>query len=231
MKTTILRAVLLLSLYITAGRVAAQTVTADTAQDQRLAQRVATQICDDLKLENQKKSLQTLSPDQAKQLFVRLFTKAALDNEEVIAQITAAGPNSREYGEQLGRRVGAVMLRDCPISHPLLVRLGGEKLSEQQPISPEEAKVLKPVATAMCRDLQPRIAELKKLSAEQRREALTQAFQKNLKASAQELSKYYGADVFLDTERMKAIGMKLSALMAPDCPEAVVLFAEFAPKK
>ncbi|GAB2773222.1 hypothetical protein GCM10027175_08700 [Hymenobacter latericoloratus] len=217
-------------MYITAGRVAAQTA-ADTAQDRRLAQRVATQICEDLKLEDQKKSLQTLSSDQAKQLFVRLFTKVALGDEEIIAQITAAGPNSRAYGEQLGRKVGAVMLRDCPVSHPLLLRLGGEQLSKQQPISPEEAKVLKPVATAMCRDLQPRVAELKKLPTEKRREALTQAFQKNLKASAQELTKYYGADVFLDAERMKSIGMKLSALMAPDCPEAVVLFTEFAPKK
>ncbi|MDU0369787.1 hypothetical protein ACFPAF_05225 [Hymenobacter endophyticus] len=209
----------------------AQTSSADSVAEKQLVQRVANQVCAELIKEDKKKSVATLSQAETKQLFVRLFTRVASTDDELIAKITEMGPAASTYGEQLGRQVGVVMLKDCPASRPMFMRLGGAELSERQPLAAAEIKVLKPIASAMCRDLQPRIAALQKLSPEERMKALTQAFEKNLKTSAKEISQQYGAEIFLDGERMKELGTKISLQMATECPDVLLLFAEFAPKK
>lgn len=231
MKNYILRVVLLLSLCSTAFRGLAQSTPADSVAEQRLVQRVAAQMCTELTKENQKKSIQNLSETEAQQLFVRLFVRVATNDKELAAKVKAAGPNAEAYGQQLGRKVGLVMIAQCPVSQSLLMRLGSAQLSKQQPLGPEEAAVLKPIASAICRDLQPRVAELKKMSVEQRMQELTKSFEKNLKASAKEIAQQYGADIFLDETRMKELGSKISIQMASECPEVVVLFAELATKK
>jgi hypothetical protein len=231
MKLAIIRVVLLLSLCSTALQGRAQSAPADSVAEKRLVQRISAQMCTELTRENQKKPIQNLSEAEAQQLFARLFVKVATTDKEMTAKIMAAGPNAEAYGQQFGRKVGRVMVVECPISQPLLMRLGSAHLSKQQPLPPEEATVLKPIAAAMCRDLQPRVAELKKMPPAQRMQELTQVFEKNLKASAEEIAQQYGADVFLDAERMKALGTKISIQMAAECPEAVALFADFAAPK
>lgn len=226
MKTTILRVVLLLSFCTTSLLSQAQTALADSLAEQKLINLVSADICRQLEQENKKNSLSTISQEEAKQLFVRVFTRTATENKEIMQKFESMGPEAGAYGEKLGRRVAFVLIKECPVSHPLMMRLGGEEVNKQQALKPEEIAVLKPIATAMCRDMQPRVAELKKMTPEQRMQELTQAFQKNLKPHAKEISRLYGADVFLDTDRMKALGTKISLQMATQCPEVILLFAD-----
>jgi ABC-type transporter MlaC component len=226
MKTTILRVLLLLGFCTTALLSRAQTTAADSLAERKLIQSLSTDMCQQLEQENKKKPLRDISQAEAQQLFVRIFTKSVSDDEALMQKFEALGPGARAYGEKLGRGVGITLLQECPVSQPLLMRLGGEQANKEQALQPKEVAVLKPIATAMCRDLQPRVAELKKMTPEQRLQELTQAFQKNLKPFAKEITQFYGADVFLDPERMKALGTKISFQMAGQCPEVVLLFAD-----
>ncbi|SNR52598.1 hypothetical protein [Hymenobacter mucosus] len=226
MKILILRVVLLLALCTTALLSQAQTAPADSVAEQKLVQAVSADMCRQLELESKKRSLDNLSQEEAQQLFVRLFTKTATDNKELMRKIIAMGPAAQTYGQQLGRRVGIVMMQECPVSQPLFMRLGSAQVSKQQEVKPEEVAILKPIATAMCQDLQPRTAELKKMTLEQRTQELIQAFQRNLKPYAKEISQLYGADIFLDQKRMETIGTKISLQMASQCPEVILLFAD-----
>lgn len=226
MKTPILRVVLLLSFCTASLLSQAQTTPADSVAEQKLINLVSADLCRQLEQENKKNSLSTISQEDAKQLFVRIFTKTATSNKELMRKFEAMGPEAGAYGEQLGRRVAFVLIKECPVSQPLMMRLGGAEVNKQQALAPEEVAVLKPIATAMCRDLQPRVPELKKMTPEQRMQELTQAFQKNLKPYAKEISQFYGADVFLDSERMKSLGTKISLQMATQCPEVLLLFAD-----
>jgi hypothetical protein len=187
---------------------------------------VSADLCQQLEQENKKNSLSTISQEDAKQLFVRIFTKTATSNKELMRKFESMGPEAGAYGEKLGRKVALVLIKECPVSQPLMMRLGGAEVNKQQALKPEEIAVLKPIATAMCRDLQPRVAELKNMTLEQRMQELTQAFQKNLKPYAKDISQFYGADVFLDQEGMKALGTKISLQMATQCPEVLLLFTD-----
>ncbi|RFP66850.1 hypothetical protein D0N36_01830 [Hymenobacter lapidiphilus] len=201
---------------------------ADSVTQQRLVQQVSADMCRRLELENQKSALTNLSKAEAEQLFSRLFLQAAASNDELATFLTKIGEQgAREQGEQLGRRVGLVMMRECPVGQQLFMRLGGEQVSQQQGMRPEETTLLQPIATAMCRDLTPRVAELRKLPLPKRMSILTEVLSKNLKPYAKQLGQLYGADIFLNKEGMEKLGAKIAALMAPKCPEVLVLFTDF----
>ncbi|MBC6611081.1 hypothetical protein H8B15_09110 [Hymenobacter sp. BT507] len=176
--------------------------------------------------ENAKKPLAQLTKEDAQQLFVRLFTSSVTNNPTLLNKLEGMGSDARDYGEKLGKQVAIVLIRDCPAGQALLMKLGGDEVSRQQAVSDKEVQVLRPIAAVMCQDMQPRIAEMKKMSAAQRLEVLSQLFEKNLKPHAAELSELYGADVFLDSQRMKTVGIKIAAQMSSQCSDALMLFVD-----
>ncbi|SDY16518.1 hypothetical protein [Hymenobacter psychrophilus] len=200
---------------------------ADSATERRLIQQASADICQQLKLENQKNPLARLSQTEAEQLFGRLFLQAATRNAELAALLTSIGERrARAEGEQLGRRVGLLLMQECPMGQQLFMRLGGEQLNQQLGLRPEETKLLQPLAAAMCRDLSPRVTEMQQLAPAQRMALVTQALGSTMKPRAKQLNKFYGTSVFLDGE-IEKLGSKIFALMAPQCPEVLILFADF----
>ncbi|WP_215137851.1 hypothetical protein [Hymenobacter sp. ISL-91] len=230
MKNTIRRVIVLFAFVVAPLFGRAQTTSpaaTDSLTQQRLIQQVSADMCRRLEVENQKNPLTKLSKAEAEQLFSRLFLQAAASNDELATFLTTIGEQgAREQGEQLGRKVGLLMMRECPVGQQLFMRLGGEQVNQQQGVKPEETKLLQPIATAMCRDLTPRVAELRKLPLAKRMETLTEVLSKNLKPHAKQLSQLYGADIFLNKEGMEKLGVKIAALMAPQCPEVLVLFTD-----
>lgn len=230
MKTAILRIALLLILGITALASRAQTAP-DTLAEQKLIRVVGADICRQLEAEDKKTPLSRLTKEEAQQLFVRLTMLSAANNPEFMALLTSGdGANeARLKGEDFGRKVAMWLLGECAISQALFMRMGAEQAqtSQSTPLRPEEAKALRPVADAICRDLQPRVAMIKKLSSAERMQVVTQSFEKHLKTHAAQISKVFGADVFQDEVRMRDMGTKVGIQMASECPDAVLLFADF----
>lgn len=231
MKFSILRVVLLLALCSTALRGWAQTTAVDSLTERRMVQRMSSSLCTSLTAENRKKPINTMSQEAAKELFTRLFTQVATTDSELIAILEQHDTDASSYGEQLGRKVAFALMKNCPAGQILLLRLGNAETQQLDPITPTEANVLQPVATAMCTDLQPRLAELRAMTPERRQQLLVETFQKHLKAAATPIANQYGADIFMDTERMRQLGIKIGVLMAPACPDVIVLFGELARKK
>lgn len=229
MKNTI-RQVILLFIFVAAafqGRAQTATTPAADEAEQQLVQQISADMCRRLETENQKQPLDKLSKTEAEQLFARIFLQSASSNDQLAALLVSMGnEGAREKGQQLGRQVGVVLMRECQVGRLLLMRLGSEQLSQQQALRPEETKVLQPIAAAMCRDLQPRVAELNKLPLAQRMPTLTQTFEKVLTPYAKQLNQLYGSDIFLNSAGMEQLGIKISTLMAPQCPEVVLLFAD-----
>lgn len=230
MKNTIRQAFILFIFVASALCSAAQNTrpaAADSVTEQRLIEQASADICQQLEQENQKNPLARLSKAEAEQLFGRLFLQAATSNAELAALLTSIGERgAREEGEQLGRRVGLLLMRDCPLGQQLFMRLGGEQLNQQLGLRPEETRLLQPIAAAMCRDLSPRITEMQQLTPTQRMALVTEALGSKMQPHARQLNKFYGANVLREGEIQK-LGSKIFALMAPQCPEVLILFADF----
>lgn len=236
MKIFILHVVLLISLCSTTLTGHAQTAP-DSLAEQKTIRLAGADICRQLEAEDKKKPLSKLSKDEAQQLFTRLTMISAANNPDFMTLLTSNGGEGtrdaiRARGEEIGRQIAMWLLVNCPVGQQLFIRLGAEQLNQPQPVPlrPEEEKALRPIASALCRDLQPRVGTIKALSTDERQQVVTQAFEKHLKAHATQLKKVFGADIFENQDRMRDMGTKVGLQMATECPEAVMLFSDFNKK-
>jgi|GEM_PF-6068504 len=220
--------VLLVSLSGAATVARAQAVLPDSVAEKRMISSIGAAMCRELETENAKKPLANLSADESRKLFTRLIMTHAMANEELMGLFTSQPENAQKYGEAMGRKVTFWLVRECPVSQPLLMRVGMQEVAKKQPLTTQEQKFLAPIVSDVCRGLeaQQKKQDLKKLSAEQRNGLLQTTLKTVMKAHAKEIAAQYGTDIFLDEERMHAFGVKVGVQMANDCPGVLLLLSD-----
>ncbi|GGF01245.1 hypothetical protein [Hymenobacter cavernae] len=203
---------------------AADTATAiDTTGEHSMIKNISADMCRQLEAENKKSPLTKLSQDEAIQLFTRLMLASAANNPTFTRLIVAHKSDARSYGEQLGKNVATLMVSECPVSLPLFMKLGAQQMREKHSMSEQEIKLLTPIASAVCQNLEDRQKkqDLATLSAQERIQLLGETMQQAMKPYAKELSQFYGPDIFLDNKRMEEVGSKLAIQMAEHCPASL----------
>lgn len=206
----------------------AQTAPADSLAEKKMISTVGADMCRQLEQENAKKALNTLSADDAKQLFVRLMMSSASSSPELMSRITSDPANAQAYGEQVGRKIGIWLLKECPVSQPLFVRLAADKAGQQPAASPEEAKLVNTLSGEFCTAITPRLKELKGLSSEKRLKVVSTQLESSFKAHAKEIQQVYGANAMNDSASLRALGTKVGTQSAQQCPSIMAVFADVA---
>lgn len=225
MKKQFLLLLLLVGLCTTASTSYAQTAAPDTLGDQKMIKALAADMCRQLEQENKKKPLGNLSQAEAQQLFARLFTQSVTADKKLMARVVDMGSEARNYGEQIGRRVGMLLLQDCPVSQPLLLRLGeGQTPATPQAATPEETKLVNTLSTEFCSAITPRLKELKSLSSEKRLGMISGQLETSFKAHSKEIEQVYGPNAMSDMEKLRALGTKVGAQSAQQCPTIMAVF-------
>ncbi|UOQ72971.1 hypothetical protein [Hymenobacter cellulosilyticus] len=228
MQKLIVTLILFVSLCTVGQRAQAQTTAlSDSLTEKKIIQTVGADMCRQLTAENAKQPLENLTAQEAQQLFVRLIMSSASTSPELVTALTSNPAGANKYGEILGKKIGLWLLKECPITQPLFMKMGAQEISKKQPIPAAEAKILQPMAVEVCHDLEARQKkqDLNALTPEKRSEVLQEVVQKSMKAHAKELTQQYGADIFLDSERMRAVGTKLGLQMGTQCPNILMMLA------
>ncbi|WP_139252284.1 hypothetical protein [Hymenobacter psychrotolerans] len=227
MKTQFLSLLFFVSLFGTALTSHAQTAAPDTVGEHKMLKMLAVDMCRQLEQENKKKPLSGLTQADAQQVFVRVFTQAVTSDKQLMDRVGGMGSEARAYGEQMGRRVVLLLLQDCPVSHPLLMRLGESQTpAAAAATTPEEAKLVNTLSAEFCSAMTPRIKELKGLSSEKRLPVVSGQLEISFKAHSKEIQQLYGANAMNDSGKLRALGTKVGAQSAQQCPSIMLLFVE-----
>lgn len=193
---------------------------------------MATAICQDLEKENKTKPFDKLDKAQATSLFqavmVRTFTARQAQAEKVMK---ANKMESQEAMQDFGKRVALRLAGECPTAMSLFVKLSGADASVNSAdlaISEAERPLLESITAGTCTGLTASNAKqpLSGMSKADRTALMQQTMQGVMKEHAKELSAQYGPEVFFDTERLRALGMKVASLMATKCPSILTALSE-----
>ncbi|OUJ76029.1 hypothetical protein [Hymenobacter crusticola] len=206
---------------------AAQTTAADTTGEHRMIQDISADLCRQIEEESKKAPLTNLSQEEATQLFARLMLVSAGNNATFTKLILTHKSDANAYGGQLGKRIAFRMVKECPASVPLFMKVGYQELRKQHPMSEQEVKVLTPVAAGVCQGIEARQKkqDLAAMSAQERMQVVEEVMQAAMKPHAKALSQLYGADLFLDQKKMEQVGVKIAVLMGDQCPAILTFFA------
>ncbi|SET91725.1 hypothetical protein [Hymenobacter actinosclerus] len=223
----------LVALCLPAFRGTAQAVSpTDSLAESKIVASIGADICRQLVAENRKRPLDALSQEDTKQLFIRLMLVSLAGNPELMKRIAADPDQAQSSGEVMGRKVGLWLFRECPVSRPMIMRLGAQQLTKDQAVSnPAEEAVLTPMATQMCGDMEQRVKMKgqKTFTLAQNQALFQSALTPYMLDHMEEMKAVYGEDIFEDQEKLRALGIKLALKMSEKCPEIMVLLSD--PKK
>jgi len=205
------------------------TVAADTLKGQKhFVQQVSQTVCTKLAEEDKKQPLSKLSPADAQALLAEVLQSSMQEHIDEMSTLMSVNKVSkpRKLGEAVGREVVMQMVKDCPISQPLLMSVGMAQLKNLPGITPEEKPVLTTVATEICQRLEAENtkAPLADRSAAERKQVVEAAMQGSVLKHMEALSNYYGFKAISNRAHMEDVGRKIAILMSDQCPSYITQF-------
>jgi hypothetical protein len=226
LSTLILSAFLLI---LMGGQAYGTAMVADTLKGQkRFVQHVSQTVCIKLAEEDKKAPLSKLSPAEAQSLFTTVIESSMQDHIDEMSALMADNKVSkpRKFGEIVGRDVVLQMVKDCPISQPLLMSIGMAQLKNMPTIAAEEKPTLTIVATEICQrlDAENTKSSLAGRSVAERQQVVETAMQGAILKHLETLSNYYGIKTISNKAQMEIIGKKIAILMADQCPNYLTQF-------
>lgn len=219
-----LSTLVLSSLLILVGEHAFGTaMAADTLKGQkRFVQRISQTVCTKLTEEEKKSPLSKLSPAEAQALFSDVLQSSMQDHIDEMSAIMTANNVSkpRKFGEVVGRDVVLLMVKECPISQPLIMSVGMAQLKNMPTVTAEEKPTLTIVATEICQrlDAENTKTPLADRSATERQQVMETAMQGAMLKHLETLSNYYGIKAISNKTHMEGVGRKIAILIADQCP-------------
>ncbi|UOQ66473.1 hypothetical protein [Hymenobacter volaticus] len=210
-------------LFLLGGHAHGISITADTLRGQRqLVQHVSQTVCSKLADEDKKSPLSKLSPADAQSLFAEVLQSSIREHiDEMSALMTINKINNpRKFGEVVGREVVLLMVKDCPISQPLIMSIGMAQVKNLPTITAEEKPVLMIVSTEICQRLDTENAKnpIINRSIAERKEVMQTVMQGAVLKHIEALSNYYGFKAIGNKVHMEGVGRKIAMLMADQCP-------------
>ncbi|WP_400193120.1 hypothetical protein [Hymenobacter sp. B81] len=209
-----------------------QSKPATASATAQLESEITAEVCRDFEKQHKVRSLDQLSKDEAMTLMQEAMKRSMMSRAKQVEKLMKdAGDNSAAVLREMGQRVGARLASECPVALALFTRLAGNTAAVQSAdltIGDAERPLLTRLATAMCTDLTAVDAQqpLSQMSKEARTGQIQQSMQKVLKDHAREVSEQYGPELFMDADRMRALGIKVGGLMAGQCPKLVATFGQ-----
>ncbi|GAA4392321.1 hypothetical protein [Hymenobacter koreensis] len=180
-------------------------------------------LCKEFEKENAVRPLAEFSKDQA-QTFMQGLMKDYITarEKEVTKLFKDNGGVSNATMEAMGRRVGMRLASECPVAMVLFVRLAGGSTdvpASSLTISDAERPLLNDMADGVCQRLEQSNKQkpLTSLPKADRMALVTQTMQEVMKSNAKRISDQYGPEIFMDPEKLKAMGMKVGGIMATKC--------------
>ena len=219
---------LILLLYVGAPAARAQQAALpDSVAEKRIVTAVGSEMCRQLEAENAKKPIASLSPAESQQLFMRLIMTSAATSPELMDVFVNQPDVAKSYGEDVGRKIGFWLLRECPVSQSMLMQLGVQSVQRKSPLTPAEESVLKPMAVDVCRFLTERQAhqDLKSLDAAARQQLFQESLVATLRTHKKELELVYGKKAMQDSRKQEELGRKLATQMATQCPDMLLILS------
>jgi hypothetical protein len=236
-------ALLLLSLFLLPGP-SALAQQADTLPGQnRFIRQMTTSLCKRIEESGKKQPFETLTPQQADELFRRLMLTSMSEQAEGFTALMTEGKRRKMSNTKLGRDIGLAAIKqlgtDCPSSMALLIRtssakkeLGSQSQSVNE-VSAEEKVVLQPIADSLCSQMagEDRRRPLKQRTPTERMEMLTTLMQTAVIKNMPSLLSVYSSEQISNKESQRAFGIKLASLMVTQCPSFIIMIGEDAIKK
>jgi hypothetical protein len=205
-------------------------MAADTLKGQkRFVQHISQAVCTKLAEEEKKGPLSKLSPAEAQALFTDVLQSSMQDHIDEMSAIMTANNVSkpRKFGEIVGRDVVLLMVKECPISQPLLMSIGMAQLKNMPTVTAEEKPTLTIVATEICQRLDAENSKtpLADRSAADRQQVTENAMQGAMLKHLETLSNYYGFKSISNKAHMEVVGRKIAILIAEQCPSYLTQFS------
>ncbi|WP_157530757.1 hypothetical protein [Hymenobacter norwichensis] len=212
-----------LLLVLAGGQVYGNAMAADTLKGQKhFVQHVSQTVCTKLAEEDKKAPLNKLSSAEAQSLFTDVLQSSIQDHIDEMSAIMEANHVSkpRKFGEAVGRDVVLLLVKECPISQPLVMNIGMGQLKNMPAITAEEKPTLVIVATEICQRLDAENTKrpFTNRSATERQQAMETAMQGAMLKHLETLSNYYGIKAISNKTHMEGVGRKIALLLADQCP-------------
>lgn len=232
----LLLATALLPLGALAQTKAKPAAPAPAASNSQFESQLATEICQDFDKQNAAKPFKQLTKDEAMNTLQQSMTQVMMKHpQELEKMMKTSGPDAAAAMNAMGQRIAGKLANDCPIAIILFTRLNdspgaADALSsldaEALTVTPAERPLLEKLAQDVCADLTDVTAKqpLAGMAPDQRMQLIQQSMQRVVKAHAKDISEQYGPEIFLETERLKALGAKVGSLMVSQCPKLVATF-------
>lgn len=222
-----LYSLLLITLLSISPALATALAPPDTVAGQtRVIRLLAADMCTRLTAEGEKRSLNDLSAEEAKELLTQTMLGSISANADELQPLLnkARGRRGKDLGENLGKEAMMLLMRQCPQGQALVMRLGISQAKIPAAQNAEEKALLDLVAQDICTRLDKATTDhpSAKNDAAERQGLFRDAMQGAMLAHLEDISKFYGFDKLQDRALMNSFGQKVAAQMGVTCPNYMV---------